>query len=153
LGCHVSTMATADIRWHQRFENLQRALGQLEAAIAAHAEAPGNELIGMALIKAYEFSFELSWKTLKDLLHYNGIDADLPREVIKQAFGYELIEEGQTWIDMLEQRYLMAHTYDQSRAERAIELVVDRFWPALRRLRDHLERRLEQEQRDARSSS
>lgn len=146
-------MATADIRWHQRFENLQRALGQLEAAIAAHAEAPGNELIGMALIKAYEFSFELSWKTLKDLLNYNGIDADLPREAIKQAFAYELIEEGQIWIDMLEQRNLMAHTYDQSRAERAIALVVDRFWPALRRLREQLERRLEHEQHDSRGSS
>jgi hypothetical protein len=49
-------MASADIRWHQRFEKLQRALGQLQAAIDAHAEEPGNELIGMALIKAYEFA-------------------------------------------------------------------------------------------------
>jgi nucleotidyltransferase substrate binding protein (TIGR01987 family) len=136
-------ITTADIRWHQRFENLQRALGQLETAIDAHVEEPGNELIGIALIKAYEFSFELSWKTLKDLLHYNGIDANLPREAIKQAFAYELIDEGQIWIDMLEQRNLMAHTYDQSRAEKAIALVVDRFWPALRRLREQLEKRLE----------
>jgi hypothetical protein len=45
-------MAPADLRWHQRFENVQRALGQLEAAIDAHTEEPGNELIGMALIKA-----------------------------------------------------------------------------------------------------
>jgi nucleotidyltransferase substrate binding protein (TIGR01987 family) len=141
-------VASKDIRWHQRFENLQRALGQLEAAITAHAADRGNELIGMALIKAYEFSFELSWKTLKDLLHYNGLDANLPREVIKQAFAYELIEDGQTWIDMLEQRNLMAHTYDLSRAETAINLIISRFWPALRRLREQLERRLEQEQQD-----
>jgi nucleotidyltransferase substrate binding protein (TIGR01987 family) len=141
-------MASEDIRWHQRFENLQRALAQLEAAIDAHAAEHGNELIGMALIKAYEFSFELSWKTLKDLLHYNGIDASLPREVIKQAFAYELIEEGQIWIDMLEQRNLMAHTYDQSRADTAINLIIGRFWPALRRLREQLEWRLEQEQQD-----
>lgn len=37
----------------------------------------------MAVIKAYEFSFELSWKTLKDLLHHEGIDALLPREVLR----------------------------------------------------------------------
>jgi nucleotidyltransferase substrate binding protein (TIGR01987 family) len=142
-------MASEDIRWHQRFENLQRALAQLEAAIDAHAGEPGDELIGMALIKAYEFSFELSWKTLKDLLHYNGIDASLPRDVIKQAFAHELIEAGQIWIDMLEQRNLMAHTYDQSRAERAIALIVERFWPALRSLREQLTARLEKEQREA----
>ena len=75
-------------------------------------------------------------------LHYAGIDADLPREAIKQAFAYELIEEGLIWIDMLEQRNLMAHAYDQSRSERAIALVVDRFCPALR---EQPERRLERE--------
>ncbi len=75
----------SDIRWLQRFENLQRALAQLRAAIAAHQAMPENDLIVIALIKAYEFSFELSWKTLKDLLAWNGIDARLPREVLKQA--------------------------------------------------------------------
>ena len=57
----------SDIRWLQRFENLQRALAQLRAAIAAHQAMPENDLMVIALIKAYEFSFELSWKTLKDL--------------------------------------------------------------------------------------
>ena len=55
-----------------------RASGQLEAAIDAHAAEPDNELIGMALIKAYAFSFELSWKTLKDLfVHAAGPEIDL----------------------------------------------------------------------------
>ena len=64
----------SDIRWLQRFENLQRALAQLRAAIAAHQAMPENDLMVIALIKAYEFSFELSWKTLKDLLAWNGIE-------------------------------------------------------------------------------
>jgi hypothetical protein len=59
-------------------ESLKRVLAKLEAALAAHGADPGNEVIGMAVIKAYEFSFELSWKTLKDLLAYGGIDALLP---------------------------------------------------------------------------
>jgi hypothetical protein len=44
-------------------------------------------VIGMAVIKAYEFSFELGWKTLKDLLAYEGIDAPLPRQVIRGTFA------------------------------------------------------------------
>jgi len=78
----------SDIRWKQRFDNLQRA---------------------------YEFTFELSWKTLKDFLAYNGIDAKLPRDVLKQAFATGLIRDGQLWIDMLKERNLMAHTYDDAR--------------------------------------
>jgi nucleotidyltransferase substrate binding protein (TIGR01987 family) len=121
----------SDIRWLQRFENLERALAQLRAAIAAHQAMPENELFVIALIKAYEFSFELSWKTLKDLLVWNGIDARLPREVLKQAFATGLVDDGQLWIDMLEQRNLMAHTYDQARALQAAELISHSYWPAL----------------------
>ena len=71
---------------------LQRALGQLEAALQAHDADPESEVIGMAVIKAYEFSFELSWKTLKDLLSHEGLDVLLPREVLHQAFAPSLEE-------------------------------------------------------------
>ena len=124
-------MGNTDLRWRQRLESLQRALGQLKAALAAHQADPANEVIGMAVIKSYEFSFELSWKTLKDLLAYEGIDALLPREVLRQAFAYGLVSDGQLWIEMLEQRNLMAHTYDVHRAQQALAMIRDRFAPAL----------------------
>ena len=134
-------MGTADLRWRQRLESLGRALGQLEAALAALDADPASEVIGMAVIKAYEFSFELGWKTLKDLLAYEGIDAPLPRQVIREAFAAELLPDGQVWIDMLEQRNLMAHTYDVTRAQRALVLIRGTFAPALRALAQELERR------------
>jgi nucleotidyltransferase substrate binding protein (TIGR01987 family) len=136
---------SADLRWLQRFENLQRALKQLQAAITAHDTKPDDELIVIALIKAYEFSFELSWKTLKDLLAWNGLDVKLPREVLKQAFATGLLENGQLWIDMLEQRNLMAHTYDQTRAQQAAALICERYWPELQGLHNSLQERVRQE--------
>jgi nucleotidyltransferase substrate binding protein (TIGR01987 family) len=136
---------SADLRWLQRFENLQRALKQLQAAITAHDAKPDDELIVIALIKAYEFSFELSWKTLKDLLAWNGLDVKLPREVLKQAFATGLLENGQLWIDMLEQRNLMAHTYDQARAQQAAALICERYWPELQGLHNSLQERVRQE--------
>ena len=131
----------SDIRWLQRFDNLERALAQLQAAIKAQGNSPEQELFAIALIKAYEFCFELSWKTLKDLLAWNGIDAKLPRDVLKQAFSTGLIENGQLWIDMLEQRNLMAHTYDQAKAQQASELIRNLYWPELQRLQQGLRQR------------
>lgn len=128
-------------RWRQRLENLQRALGQLQAALEALARDPGNEVIGMAVIKAYEFSFELSWKTLKDWLSHEGIDALVPREVLRQAFAAGRLEDGQLWIDMLEQRNLMAQTDDVSRARIALALIRERFAPALLAVARDLEQR------------
>jgi nucleotidyltransferase substrate binding protein (TIGR01987 family) len=134
-------MTSPEPRWRQRLENLQRALGQLQAALNALAADPENEVIGMAVIKAYELSFELSWKTLKDLLSHGGIDVPLPRDVLRQAFAAGLLEDGQLWIDMLEQRNLMAHTYDVSRARLALALIRERFAPALLALAGDLEQR------------
>lgn len=134
-------MADSEQRWQQRLESLQRALAQLRAALAALAADPGNEVIGIAVIKAYEFSFELSWKTLKDLLSHGGIDALLPRDVLRQAFATGLVDNGQLWIDMLEQRNLMAHTYDVARARQALTMIRDTFAPALLSLAGDLERR------------
>ena len=134
-------MDTAELRWRQRLESLGRALGQLEAALAALDADPASEVIGMAVIKAYEFSFELGWKTLRDLLAYEGIDAPLPRQVIREAFAAGLLPDGQVWIDMLEQRNLMAHTYDLRRARLALALIRDHFAPSLEELVVDLERR------------
>lgn len=131
-----------DIRWKQRFSNLQSASQRLRQAIEANAATPGNDLIQMALIKAFEMTFELSWKTMKDYLNYNGVDVKLPREVIKQAFANELVSDGQMWIDMLEDRNLMAHTYDQVRATKAVNHICQRYITGLDALHDFLQARL-----------
>ena len=123
----------SDVRWKQRFDNLQRAYQRLRWALEIHQQDPSNELIRMAVIKAYEFTFELSWKTLKDFLVYNGIDAKLPREVLKQAFATGLL-----WIDMLEERNLMAHTYDDTRARKAVDQIQERYLSGLQQLHDLL---------------
>ena len=136
--------AQSDIRWKQRFDNLQRAYQRLRWALEIHQQDPDNDLIRMAVIKAYEFTFELSWKTLKDFLTYNGIDAKLPREVLKQAFATGLVIDGQLWIDMLEERNLMAHTYDDATARKAVDQIQERYLGGLQQLHDMLTTKLQE---------
>jgi len=131
-----------DIRWKQRFENLQSAYQRLQHAIQINEQTPNNDLIQMALIKAFEMTFELSWKTMKDYLNYNGIDVKLPREVIKQAFANDIITDGQLWIDMLEDRNLMAHTYDEARAIKAVNHICQHYIAGLNDLHQYLFARL-----------
>lgn len=81
-----------DIRWQQRFENLEKARQRLHEALLGTALEPNNHLYQIALIGAFQFTFELSWKTMKDYLVHNGVQVSLPREVIKQAFHHGLIQ-------------------------------------------------------------
>lgn len=101
------------IRWKQRFENFERAFLLLKEAFEQDAEGM-SDLEKEGAIQRFEDTFELAWKTLKDYLIYSGVifDQITPRSIIKQAFAAKIITDGQSWIDMLEKRNLMSHTYD-----------------------------------------
>jgi len=119
------------IRWQQRFQNLEKAFKQLERGLAI--ENP-SDIEQQGIIKSFEFSFELSWKTLKDYLEAQGITCQFPRDVIKKAFQHQIIIEGDLWLDMLGKRNLLAHTYDEALALEAYRLIKDDFSPELRKL-------------------
>lgn len=68
-------MPTSDIPWKQRFSNFNKAYIQLERFID---NEDLNEMECLGLIKAFEYTYELAWKTLQDLLAekgYTGIAA------------------------------------------------------------------------------
>jgi nucleotidyltransferase substrate binding protein (TIGR01987 family) len=124
-----------DVRWKQRFQNFEKALAFLQSGV----EKPELSRIEEAgVIQAYEFTFELGWKTLKDFLEENLIIAPFPREAIKEAFRSGLIQDGDAWMDMLEKRNLMSHSYDEKQATLALRLIRDRYFPILRALKDQL---------------
>ena len=62
----------------------------------------------------------------------------LPRQVIKQAFQQQIIEDGQLWIDMLEARSTMSHAYDEQKVQEAAQAIVEYFYPALQALSAYL---------------
>jgi nucleotidyltransferase substrate binding protein (TIGR01987 family) len=136
-------MSDQDVRWQQRFDNWQSAYRRLQHAVQENARAPDNDLIQLALIKSFEMTFELSWKTMRDYIKYNGIDVKLPREIIKQAFANDLVTDGQLWIDMLEDCNLMAHTYDEARALKAVNHICQRYMAGLEQLHQYLLARLD----------
>ena len=105
------------IRWKQRFENLQKALKRLQRGILL--DEP-NDLEVQGIIQSFEFSFELAWKTLKDYLESQGVLASFPREVLKLAFQHGILDQGTIWLEMLEQRNLLAHTFNEASVSRAL---------------------------------
>ena len=118
---------TQDIRWQQRFENFERALRLLEEALQDVGAL--SELEQQGVIQRFEFTWELAWKTLKDYLVFSGVSFDqvTPKSVIKQAFAAKLIADGQLWVDMMNYRNLLAHTYDEAVFTEAVGLIAERY--------------------------
>ena len=60
-----------DIRWEQRFMNFKKALARLQMVQASDL-ASLSDLEKEGLIQRFEYTYELSWKTLQDFLRYKG---------------------------------------------------------------------------------
>jgi nucleotidyltransferase substrate binding protein (TIGR01987 family) len=127
-----------EIRWQQRFENFLLALRQLEAACAMEEY---SELEFAGLIKNFEIAFEMAWKTLKDLLMYEGFDVNSPRSTIQQAFDSGLISDLSPWIEALESRNILSHKYDKNAATDAETIIKTSFLPMLRAVMETLQKR------------
>jgi nucleotidyltransferase substrate binding protein (TIGR01987 family) len=133
-------MADADVRWQQRFANFQAALDQLEGFF----EPPAlNEREQQGLIKAFEYCFELGWRTLRDLLLAEG-NADLfgSRDTLRLAFSRGLIDDGEAWMRMIQDRNLTSHTYNRVTAEQIAAQVSESYLGCFQRLRARLMQRL-----------
>ena len=133
-----------DIRWRQRFENFDRALGLLREALA-NGQENLSPLEQEGAAQRLEYTLELAWKCMKDYLEDSGVTISpaTPRQVIKEAFVAKIITNGQTWIDMLNHRNLLSHTYDFAVFEEAIRATEDRYLFTLNALHQFLSKELQ----------
>ncbi len=134
-----------EIRWRQRFNNYTRALNILLQGVETASERKLSELEQQGIIQSFEFTFEVAWKTLKDYLEYMQVEAVFPRDVIKMSFQYSLIDNGDVWMDMLEKRNLMSHTYNEDEARTAIKLIMTSYTQQLHKLYNTLSKKKDEE--------
>lgn len=125
-------MNNKDIRWKQRFANFEKAFIQLKDAVSRYESL--DDLSKEGLIQRFEYTFELAWKTLKDYLEANGVISRFPREVLKNSFQAELLNNGEIWIDMLEKRNLLAHTYNEENFNNALDTILKSYYPEMQEL-------------------
>ena len=120
-------MAGKDIRWEQRFANFRKALGQLRKFVD---KGDLSELEQQGLVKAFEYTFELAWNSLKNFLEYRGQSEIYgSRDAIRKAFELGLLEDGEGWMDMLKGRNLTSHTYNQEVADEICRAVLQNYFP------------------------
>jgi nucleotidyltransferase substrate binding protein (TIGR01987 family) len=101
----------------------KKALERLKEALAEDI-SKGNIIID-GTIQRFEFTFELAWKLARAVLNYNGIEVEIPRLIIKEAFKAKLILDGEGWIDMLEDRNKTSHIYDEKEALKIYKKIKD----------------------------
>ena len=133
-----------EIRWVQRFENYKQALLNLSETVDCIKREGNSKIYTMALVQAFEMTFELAWKTLKDYLEYSGIVVDTPRTTIKEAFRRNFIFDGQSWIEMMEARNKTSHTYKEEFAKSLCNEILTKYFNLFNELSIFLERKVDE---------
>ena len=105
---------------------LRKALGVLaEALVLWHAQDAGSVLkphLRSAVIQSFEFSYELSLRSLRRVLIERAGSADRVtdlsfHELLRQAADAGLVRDPNAWRIWRELRNATSHAYDEARAE------------------------------------
>ena len=120
-------------RWRYRFANYRRAVALLREAMDRKRESGLNQLETEGAIQRFEFTMELAWNVMRDFLEHDGVvfDQVTPRAVFRKAYEANLTEHGEVWMDALDARNKMSHTYDALALEKVVEDIDTRFLVAM----------------------
>jgi nucleotidyltransferase substrate binding protein (TIGR01987 family) len=122
-------------RLAQQVRHFAEALDRLEEALAL----PESEIVRDALIKRFEFSFEMAWKCMYRWLQLNEVDvAQEAFRVIPRAFSAGLIDDDAAWTTIRRARNQTSHTYDRRRAIEVAATAREEAAPRFRALLDRL---------------
>lgn len=128
-----------DIRWQQRFENYKKAVNQLNSAIEQYGETD-IAIIKEGIIQRFEFTHELAWKLMQDILKGQG-ETEIfgSKSATRLAFNRGLIQNGEVWLDMVESRNITIHTYDANILNREFNKVVQHYLPLFIQFQQRIE--------------
>jgi nucleotidyltransferase substrate binding protein (TIGR01987 family) len=133
----MTDMANKDSRWIQRFSNFNKAFIQLTKFMDRNGL---NALEEQGLIQSFEYNHELAWKTQKDFLESRGVSELFgSRDVVREAFNLGLIENGDVWLEMINDRNLTSHTYNEATTQKIISHIVQDYYTEFKLLIEKLE--------------
>ena len=126
-----------DIRWIQRFPNFKKAFSLLEEIIQSSEDITLLEpIVKEGIIQRFEYTFELTWKTLKDKMIFDGLEFERisPKFVFKLAYNSKYIDSIEIWLEMTNDRNLMSHTYDFSNFDSVLNKLQTIYFPKMKQL-------------------
>ena len=123
-----------------KFMNLKKAFLKLEEAAERYDE--NDDIIRDSLIQRFEFTYELCHKTLHEFMKYEGIyiDSSFPRAVFKKAYASNLISDERVWINLLEDRNLTSHIYNEKASDEIAHRILSDYISAIGELILNLEK-------------
>lgn len=104
--------------------------GEMLEAYRDNAKRPllEQEAVQDSLIKRFEYTFEVAWKTCKRHLEEEGFteaETGSPKSIIRLAAQRQLITNPEIWFNYLQFRQDTSHDYSSDKAEATLDIAED----------------------------
>ena len=120
--------------------SLRRTLDSLDRACAA----PRDDIVRDAVVKRFEYCYELSWKFVRraliEMVGREAVDELSRRDLFRLAAQHGLVSDPEHWFAYHTARNETSHMYDEDKANE-IATLSERFAGDARQLLEVLERR------------
>ncbi|OPJ61885.1 nucleotidyltransferase substrate binding protein [Clostridium chromiireducens] len=118
-----------DKRLNEKLNDFGKALLRLSEAIDESKNNSKSSTLKDGVIQRFEFCYEICWKLIKYYLENEGIqEAKSPKSTFREGFKIGIIEDGEDWIDMLNDRNLTSHVYDEEVALDIYEKIISKYF-------------------------
>jgi len=104
-------------------------------------DAAKDAIYRMGVIGQFNLTFELAWKSVKEALEFHGVALTAPgspREILKEGYAADLVNDEEVWLDMLKKRNLAIHIYDEAEADKLVSSIFEKYIAVFVKLRDVL---------------
>lgn len=126
----------------KKYDNFCAALDNLKE-IYAYQE-PYDTVVLTGLVGLYEVCFEQAWKLMKELLEkhgYEGSATGSPKQILKTAYKAGMIHDERIWLEALQERNNVAHSYNRNIALGITKRVKESFYDMFCTLRQEIEKK------------
>ena len=95
-------------------EQYEKAVKRLEEVL----DQEKNDFMRDSAIQRFEFTFDISWKLLKELLREDhGIECKSPKSCIRESYKQGIIDYEDFWLEMVKMRNETSHLYNEEMAD------------------------------------
>lgn len=117
-------------KWKERLTIYKNAIERLTEVVKLGEQRSLSQFECDSLIKRFEFCYEMAWKLMMSYEKENGVSELLgSKDVIRKAHAMSLIDNGETWLEMVDDRNKTSHLYDEEMAKDVMDEINHTYYP------------------------
>jgi len=118
------------------FKQFSEANSRLSEAINLEEE---SDIKRDAVIKRFEFNYELLWKTFKHIARYEKMECFSPKGCFKIAFKMGLIGDEALFLELIDARNRTSHMYSEDESRRIYGFIKEKAVKCFLQAKENIE--------------